>query len=161
MSRRSGRVVVAAVVVLLAGLGALIWWSTDIGPSAAATSNRIAQARTVGQQISIDVTSFDYTTLDAQFARVAAETTGQALADQQREEGQIRSLLTSEKIKTVGTVNTSAVVPGATGSSVTVLVAVTITQTTAGGSPTQTTALIRVGLVRTGARWLAEAVVGS
>jgi hypothetical protein len=107
------------------------------------------------------VTSFDYTTLNAQFARVAGETTGQALADQQREESQIRSLLTTEKIKTVGTVNTDAVVPGATSSSVTVLVAVTITQTAAGASPTQSTALIRVGLVRTGTRWVAEAVVGS
>jgi Mce-associated membrane protein len=161
VSRRFGRALIAAALVLAAGLGALIWWFTDIGPSAAATADRISQARSAGRQIAIDVTSFDYTTLNAQFARVAGETTGQALADQQREESQIRSLLTTEKIKTVGTVNTDAVVPGATSSSVTVLVAVTITQTAAGASPTQSTALIRVGLVRTGTRWVAEAVVGS
>ncbi len=158
-SRRTG-VLAASTVVLLAAVALLALWSTRITSPATAADSAVTQARTAGRQIAIDVTSYDYRKVTQQFAVVAGETTGQALTSFQSEKAQIQSYLASQKVVTVATVNTDAVVPGATRSAATILVALTLTQSADGGTPTQSTQLIKLGMVRQGSRWVAATVSG-
>lgn len=148
----------ALFVVAVLGLAALIWWATAIGPSTASRSGAIERARSVGRQIAINVSSYDYAKVDQQFGVVASELTGPALAQFNADKANIKKYLTTNKVATSSTADADAVVPGASSDRVNVMVALTSAQSVAGKAQSASSLLIQLTLVRSGGDWLAQSV---
>lgn len=148
----------AVVVVLFAALVVLAVLPIFVHRTAAAQDSSVEEARTVGQRIAINVTSYDYTNIDAQFATVVGELTGSALTNFDADKAQIKTYLTNNKVATTTTVDSDAVVPGATATTVSTMVALTQNQTVAGKPQSVTSLLIRMTLVKAHGVWLAQSI---
>ena len=102
-------VLIALGVLVAILLGGVIWlWLLVMGQHST-NSNRDA-AQTTARRVATDFATYDYTTVDAQFARMAAESTGAMQAQVKQSQQSVVPLIKAAKAKAVGTVRDSAVV---------------------------------------------------
>lgn len=148
----------AVVAVLVAALLVLAVLPVFVHRPSIAQNSTVEEARTIGQRIAINVTSYDYTKIDTQFATVTSELTGSALANFNADKAQIKTYLTANKVATTTTVDSDAVVPGATPSLVSTMVALTQDQTVAGKAQSVTSLLIRMTLEKRNGVWVAQSI---
>ena len=153
--RRWPRRVLAAVVVLLV-LGS----STVAALAVRAVHSRDAlatardQAAAAARSEATAMTSYDYRTVDADFAAVAANATGTFKTDFSATSAKLVPMVTKAKAVATGTVRDVAV-EQATRGAATVLVFVDQTVT---GSTQSLTSRLRMTLVRDHGRWLVSAI---
>jgi len=122
----------------------------------------LAQARnealSAGRQIAVDIASYDYRHIDADFTRVSNEATGKFLTDFSTQSAGVRDAIVSVKavstaqVASAGTVNVSP-------HSAQVIVALNRTVTNAQAPKGTNSAFgVQMFLVERGGRWLASAV---
>jgi Mce-associated membrane protein len=150
-----------------AAAGALV--VTTAGAALAAVGARhlsqqaeLAQARnealSAGRQIAVDIASYDYRHIDADFTRVSNEATGKFLTDFSTQSAGVRDAIVSVKavstaqVASAGTVNVDP-------NSAQVIVALNRTVTNAQAPKGTNSAFgVQMILVKRGGRWLASAV---
>lgn len=112
-------------------------------------------------QVAVDVNAYDYRSLNQHFTTVAGELTGSILADFNKEKVSIAASFTQAKATSQAKVLDAATVPPAAhaGDEASVLVAVQVVYTPAGGVAVPQTELLKMHLVHTGGRWLVDGIV--
>jgi Mce-associated membrane protein len=104
---RAVLIALSALVVILAGV--VIWLWLLVMDQHSRNDNRDA-AQTTARRVATDFATYDYNTVDAQFARMSAESTGAMKAQVQQSQQSVVPLIKAAKAKATGTVRDSAVV---------------------------------------------------
>jgi Mce-associated membrane protein len=150
-----------------AAAGALVVATT--GAALAAVGSRqlshqaeLAQARTAalaaGRQIAVDIASYDYRHIDADFTRVSKEATGKFLTDFSTQSAGVRDAIVAAKAVSTAQIASAGVVNASTGS-VQVVVALNRTVTNVQAPKGTNSAFgIQMFLVKRGGHWLASQV---
>jgi Mce-associated membrane protein len=147
----------ASLAVASAG-GALAAVGTTKLSRDAALDHARAQALAAAQQIAVDFSAYDYRHIDADFARVAAESTGSFRTEYLTQSAGVKSLII--QVKAVSTTEVAgAAVADATTHRATVVLALnrTVTNTKAPNGQRDSFGLELI-VVHKGGRWLAEQV---
>jgi hypothetical protein len=154
--------VTALLVLVLAGVGALAWWSTtgsDAFPArTAASQTRTEQALAAAQRTAINSASYNYQSLATQFATVESELTGPALTDFNNQKADLQTAVNAQKLVATATVLDAAVIPGPpTGSNeVLTMIALNVNYVRSGGTPVPGSELLQVDMINNGKGWLAQ-----
>lgn len=147
-------VLTAVLLLVAAGLGG--WWVV-LGHHPAATTS--VEALAVARQTAVNVNSYDYRTIDAQFALVSKELTGSILDDFRRQQAGIKSSFTRSKARSVAVVLDSATIPTAgVTNEATVMVALQVGYMPQGSAAIPQTELLQLHLVRDSGVWLVDTI---
>lgn len=145
----------AVLGVALVGLG-ISWLALGPGRDANPVLAARAKAVAAAEQIAMDVTAYDYRTVDTQLRSTRSELTGQALQDFVAREATVRDAVTSRRLVSNTEVLDSATVSN-TVDTATVLVSAQIRFVSGGpdGSGARD-ALLEIHLTRRGDVWVAD-----
>jgi hypothetical protein len=150
-------VLAGLLVLLLAGTAFL--WFTRQSPSSV-SSGTYVQALEAARSEVVDLTSFDYVTLDQDIARIKSSTTGDLRNEAVSQLDKQRQQLTQAQ----AVVNTSVVGAGitrASGSDATAVLVIQSTQKTGGSQQAQVSRYrIEAQLKKVGGKWLLSGVTG-
>lgn len=150
--------VLTVLLVLLLG-GAAFLWFTRPGDSSVSTRDYV-QALEAARSEVVDLTSFDYVTLDQDIARIKSSTTGDLRNEAVNQLDKQRQQLTQAQ----AVVNTSVVGAGITranGTDATAVLVIQSTQKTGGTQQAQVSRYrIEAQLKKVGGRWLLSGVTG-
>jgi len=151
-------VLAVLLVLLLAGVGFL--WFTRPDASAVRTADYVDALQAARSGV-VDMTSFDYLTLDDDIAQIRAVTTGDLEKEAVDQLDSRRQQITD----TQATVNTEVVGAGVTSvdaSKATVLLVIQSTQKSTASEQAQVVRYrIQVELVKQGGRWLLSGIAGT
>jgi Mce-associated membrane protein len=148
----TGALVVAAAGGALAAVGA-----RHLSHHQSLQDARVS-ALAAGRQIAVDVASYDYRHIDADFTRVSNEATGKFQSDFSTQSAGVRDAIVAAKATSTAQVASAGVV-NATTTSAQVVVALNRTVTNAQTPKgTQTALGVQMFLVRRNGRWLATQV---
>ena len=151
-------VLVGLLVLLLAGVGFL--WFTRPAPSSVRTDDyvEILQAARSGV---VDMTSFDYLTLDDDLEQIRRETTGDLKKEAVDQLDSRRKQITDSQ----ATVNTEVIGAGVTSADTTNATVLLVIQSTQKSSASEQAEVlryrIRVELDKKGGRWLLSGIAGT
>lgn len=158
MSARTGRILTVATSVLLVialALG-ITWVALERGASGKDRSaSAREQALAVARQVAVNINSYDYDKLGAQFTRVQAELTGKALADFAQNKDNIAKQLTTNQEHASAQILDAATVSGRQDEA-TELIALAISFVTPRGRAGPSTSYAQVHLVRNQGRWVVD-----
>ena len=150
--------VLAVLFVLLLGGTAFLWF-TRPSPSSVTTAD-YAQVLEAARSGVVDLTSFDYLTLDDDIAQINKITTGDLRTESVNQLTKTRQQLTDQQA-VVNTQVVGAAVTRADSSQGTVLLVIESTQKTkASSQPTVTRYRIQAELEKSGGRWLLSGIKG-
>jgi Mce-associated membrane protein len=154
VTRRRGRVLLPALVVGLLGLaGVATWQGLDVRHQHRLTSAR-QQAGAVATTYAVDLTTYDYSHLDAQFAKVLSNSTGSFRSEYTAASASLRDLIAKFKATASGKVLDTAVINSDTGhAQVLLFVDQTVTNSNS-TTPRIDRSRMRMGLEKHGDRWL-------
>jgi Mce-associated membrane protein len=151
-------VLAVLLVLLLAGAGFL--WFTRPGASAVRTADYVQTLQAARSGV-VDMTSFDYLTLDDDIKQIEAVTTGDLKKEAVDQLNSRRQQITD----TQTTINTEVVGAGvtkATASDATVLMVIQSTQKTSASEQAQVVRYrIQVEMQKRGGRWLLTGIAGT
>jgi Mce-associated membrane protein len=151
-------VLAALLVLLLAGVGFL--WFTRPGTSSVRTTDYV-QALQAARSGVVDMTSFDYLTLDDDLVQIKRVTTG----DLQKEATDQLNSRRKQITDTQATVNTEVVGAGVTSANATNATVLLVIQSTQKSSASQQADVlryrIRVEMEKKGGRWLLSGIAGT
>ena len=146
-----------ALVAVLAG-GAVAAVGTHRLSGAEASTGDRTRALSAARQIAVDFFAYDYRHIDADFKRVADESTGTLSSDFVKQSAGVRGLIVQAKAVSTAQVAAAAVV-SASSSSARVLLALNRTVTNTSAPKGQTNSVdLEMDLVRKAGRWYATAV---
>jgi Mce-associated membrane protein len=150
--------VLTVLLVLLLG-GTVFLWFTRQSPSSVSTRDYV-QALEAARSEVVDLTSFDYVTLDQDIARIKSSTTGDLRNEAVNQLDKQRQQLNQAQ----AVVNTSVVGAGITranGTDATAVLVIQSTQKTGGNQQAQVSRYrIEAQLKKVGGRWLLSGVAG-
>ena len=146
------------LVLLLAGVGFL--WFTRPGKSSVTTADYVEALQAARSGV-VDMTSFDYLTLDDDLVQIKRVTTG----DLQKEATEQLNSRRKQITDTQATVNTEVVGAGVTSANSTSGTVLLVIQSTQKSSASQQAEVlryrIRVDLQKKGGRWLLSGIAGT
>lgn len=143
----------ALVVVLLGLTGVATWLGLDLRHQHRLTAAR-QQAVVVATAYAVDLTTYDYSHLDAQFAKVLGNSTGSFRSEYTAASASLRDLIAKFKATASGKVLDTAVINSDTGhAQVLLFVDQTVTNSNS-TTPRIDRSRMRMGLEKHGDRWL-------
>lgn len=147
----------ALLVLVLAGVGVLVWlFVSRPGPNTGRAADDAALA--AARQTAVNSASYDYRSIDKQLEIIAGELTGPALTQFNAQKADIKTSVTANKTVATAQILDAGIVPGAftTGDAVRALVAVDVTYVVNSGTPATQPQLLEVDMVPSGVGWVAE-----
>jgi hypothetical protein len=158
MSRALAVAAATGALVVTVAAGALAAIGTHRLSHVETVTAARTQAMAVARQIAVDFFAYDYRHIDADFKRVANESTGSLQTDFVRQSAGVRGLIVQAKAVSTAQVVSVAVV-SATSSGARVLLALNRTVTNSSAPKGQTNSVdLQMDLIRRGGHWLASAV---
>jgi Mce-associated membrane protein len=148
---------VGALVVATAGLALAAVGARQLSHQQGVDDAR-SSALAAGRQIAVDVASYDYHRIDADFTRVSKEATGKFLSEFSTQSAGVREAIVAAKAVSTAQVASAGVV-NASAASAQVVVALNRTVTNSQvPKGTQSALGVQLFLVKRGGRWLATEV---